>query len=128
MCQFGDAINKNDTTNAVIAIEKAIETIPEWPYGYFFRGVLTSNTNDFRRAVELFALARAVEIDEPESLLFEALSQLYLGDYEAATQLLDKLKLTGVKPTDIGMIFCPPNCPKTLANRIIALKAELKRP
>jgi hypothetical protein len=125
MRQFNEALNKNDRKTAEQAIDKVITAMPEWPYGYFYRGALTTNTNDFQKAVDLCSLARAVEIFEPEPLLFEALSQMYLGDQKAATHLLDELEQTGIKPSDIDSIPFPPNCPTSLLERVDAIVAEL---
>jgi hypothetical protein len=99
--------------------------VPDWPYGYFYRGAITGNTNDFNKAAELFSLVRSVEIIEPEPLLFEALTDSFLGDEQAAINSLDAMEKTGVEPSRISFLIFPPHCSSNLQERFNAISAKL---
>jgi hypothetical protein len=125
MQQFFESSRKGDRLGAIKALDQVITTMPDWPYGYFYRGAITGNTNDFKKAAELFSLVRSVEITEPEPLLFEALTHAFLGDEQAATDSLDAMKNTHIKPSDVNLLIFPPHCSSNLLVKFNAISAEL---
>jgi lipoprotein NlpI len=126
MHQFFDSIKNNDRANATKTLDQIISTTPDWPYGYFYRGVITGNTNDFNKAAELFTLTRSVEITEPEPLLFEALNSAYLGDEQAAMHSLDAMENTHVQPSDVSLLFFPPHCSSEMLARLKPISDKFK--
>jgi hypothetical protein len=125
MQRFFEALNKKDRPKALEALGNSIAAMPEWPYAYFYRGALSGNTRDFEKVVELLSTARTAEITEPEPLLYEALSLMFLGKHQEATQLLDKMDATGIMPSHVGLISYPRNCPTALLDRIDAISKKL---
>jgi hypothetical protein len=125
MQQFFDSIKKGDRFGATKTLDQVITTAPDWPYGYFYRGAITGNTNDFNKAAELFSLVRSVEITEPEPLLFEALTDSFLGDEQAAMNSLDAMEKTRVQPSHIGFLILSPHCSSILQERFNAISVKL---
>jgi hypothetical protein len=125
MEQFFESMGKNDRLGAAKALDQIITTTPDWPYGYFYRGVITGNTNDFNKAAELFSLVKSVEIIEPEPLLFEALNYSYLGDEQAAIHSLDAMENTHMRLSDVSLLFFPPHCSDAMLTRLKAISDKL---
>lgn len=125
MMHFFESIQKNDRISAAKTLDQIITITPDWPYGYFYRGAITGNTNDFNKAAELFALVRSVEIAEPEPLLFEALNFSYLGDEQSAMHSLDSMENTHVQPSGVSLLIYPPHCSDVMLARFKTISDKL---
>jgi vacuolar-type H+-ATPase subunit F/Vma7 len=97
-------------------IEKAE---PLWPYTYFYLGLNSINAGKpakthFEKAIASFRDYRNVGIVEPEHILYQAMSQTFVEEYEDAAVLMSELANFRGGPDDITILAINASSPESL--------------
>ena len=85
-----DALDKGDTTLAVSLLNQEISIDPSFNKNYFMLGLIYYTQNDFSKAMEQFAIAFDKKSKDYESLYYIGMSQLALGEIDAAEKTFKK--------------------------------------
>ena len=115
-----DAFKSNRRDDAIRLLSGITKTMPEWPFGYYYLGVVSVQPKYFEEAVKRCSDMRDAGIKEPAVLLCEAISLTALQRYdEARERLVEIEKNPGV--TKMALVVIPYDAPKDIRDRIKAL-------
>jgi hypothetical protein len=108
---FANGGNTNECMTCLMAITNKV---PEWPYGHFYIGMITREQIQFRIVVELCQNMREAGIKEVGTYIIEAVSETYLGDYDAARASLRSGKKMQENAPPVAMFNFPKSAPPDL--------------
>jgi tetratricopeptide (TPR) repeat protein len=123
--------NQDDLTNSIILLTEIENREPLWPYSYFYLGLSqlragNPSIDSFKEAEASFAKIRSAGINEPELLLYEAMTQILLGNYEDARALLNKLSEFHENVEDLTVLVATKTAPKDLVEKIATIAEKNK--
>ncbi len=113
-----EAAQTNDMSQCVQLLTEITRELPEWPYAYYYLGVLTHDIAFHEEAARRFAAIRLAGVEEPELLFVEALNLTFLREIEAAGKLLHGAEAKSQVMSLIPIIDYAPITPAPLAERI----------
>jgi hypothetical protein len=104
-------MRSNKHSEALQRLQSLINDFPEWPYSYFYRAMITKQTNDFQAAVDRCGAFRKARIAEPEHLLFEAMGLTFLKQWDDARALVKGLKGKQISVEDVPLFYISKQTP-----------------
>jgi len=111
-------IKAHDHEKATIILKSITSELPEWPYAYFYLGSISDDRSYFKKCIECCQNLRNNGIIEPEPLLFEAMSQTFLGDFDQSRQSLSDLERMVDQMSLIPIISYSTNTPPDIVNKL----------
>lgn len=118
-------INELEDDLALKQLAEISSEVPEWPYSYYYSGVVSGEESYFKTATTRFEALRRSKIIEPTCLLFEAMSLTFLKRHQEANDRLNELSQTKRKPEDVPAIIISEDTPSELKEKFGTIAKEI---